>query len=257
MLRWEWSPKEPIVCTSGTLFSSWVQSYLETCSNFDAAVPFLGSGTVRLSTLEPHRPASTLRRHLVAALSLLLWEQSSPRRDVFKCCTRREDGVIPSSCTFKCGNIGLCDKSSSAQPQRSMQNSRSRSPRIPCLACSRPITGLISPSDGHLHKPRRAQRHKHKWKPKVRTQKGHLFWPLPELSQESPRCIVQAWNASRWVNSRATFRLNSHGLREMGHIMACRGRASGDKTTYGMCRQEPHAGKGMDLSDLGGTRVGK
>lgn len=79
-VRWEWSPRKPIVYTSATLFSSWVQSYLETCSNFNTAIPFLGSGTVRLSTLEPHRPVNPLRRYLAAALSLLLWEHSSPRR---------------------------------------------------------------------------------------------------------------------------------------------------------------------------------
>lgn len=60
-------------------------------------------------------------------------------------------------------------------------NSRCGSPRTPCLAYCRPITGVINPSNAHLQKPRRAQRHKHKWEPKLKTQKGHPALVPPRM----------------------------------------------------------------------------
>lgn len=112
-------------------------------------------------------------------------------------------------------------------------NRRSGSQITACLAYSRPITGLISPSYAHFHKPRGTTI---SGNPRSGLRRGTLFWPLKELSQESPSCIVQAWNPSRWVNSRAPFKLNGLRIREAEHIMLFRGRAFGEKTTYGMHR---------------------
>ena len=84
-------------------------------------------------------------------------------------------------------------------------NSRCGSPGTTCLAYSRPIIGLISPSKAHLHKPRRTQRHQHKREPKVRTQKGHPVLAPPRTVPGEPQLHCPGMKPFKMSQVQSTF----------------------------------------------------
>lgn len=118
-----------------------------------------------------------------------------------------------------------------------------------------PITGPVKASQLISTSPEKCK--DQRWTgTKWRTQKGHLV-PV------SPRCLpgksqppVQAWNSSTsehlsdWVVFLP---------RWMGDIVGCRGKASQNcrRLTMGCLGDEPKAGKGMDLHDLGRNNMEK
>ena len=77
--------------------------------------------------------------------------------------------------------VGLCDKSSSAHPQRSPGRQW-------------PTTGAINPLTAHLHKPRGAQGHNGIWEPRLRT----------------PKELITSLGPSQGCPSKATAPLSRH-----------------------------------------------
>lgn len=144
--------------------------------------------------------------------------------------------MVPSSCTFNCQNVKLCDKNSSAQTSMEKE-SKCGSPRTRCLAISGPIIELINRS--RVQKSPRAwiqigTQGKDTEGPPVLVLPRAVWGETQVLYQGIKFFIFQAWNPSRWTNSRVPSRLHGHWQRETGHITACR-TAFWEKSDYGIC----------------------
>lgn len=164
--------------------------------------------------------------------------------------------MSPLSNTIDCGVQRSCLLSYMIKAALHACRHRGGAQIIPCRATPRPITGAISPSKVHLHKP--AGEQDGRWQTS-RT-------PCPGPSQGCPgRVSVLLFRHETHHHERLgaalhiTFQANKGCCLGMGHIMGCSGNTASNRTGLIMefSGEERKVGQGMCLADLGRGKSGE